>query len=217
LSTGKLAVNSGVSTSEAQSSLVFPYAIAGGGYSSVLLMANVSSVAQDVTVALGTATATLHLESNSAMRVAVGELLHLPSATVTTGALRVVASSGAALIGVLDIENASGLVTMGTRPAAMRTVFPHVAHGNGLFTGLALASGSGGASITIEIYDPAGGTPRATTVPLEGNQQQARLISEFIPAITVQMGGYIRVVSDKPIWAWEIYGSGQLLASGPPL
>jgi len=216
-SPAKLALNSAVSTSEGQASLVFPGAIVGSGYSSVLLMANVLSMPQDVTVTLGAATATLHMEGNSAMRVAIGDVLHLPSAIITKEALRVVASSGAPLVGVLDIENSSGLVTMGARPAATRMIFPHVAQGNGLFTGLAVATGSGGASITIEVYDPAGGTARTTTITLEGNQQQARLISEFIPAITVQLRGYIRVVSDKPVWAWEIYGSGQVMASGPPL
>jgi hypothetical protein len=217
LSAGKVAVNSGVSTSDAQTGLVFPYAIAGDGYSSVLLVANALNAAQDVTVTLGTATAAIHLEGNSGLRVPVRELLQLPSDTITSGAVRIVASSGAALIGVLDIENASGLVTMGARAAATSIIFPHVAHGNGLFTGLALAAGSGGASITIEVYAPTGGTPRTTTVALQGNQQQARLINEFIPAITTQMGGYIRVVSDKPIWAWETYGSRDILASGPPL
>jgi hypothetical protein len=34
-------------------------------------------------------------------------------------------------VGVLDIENESGLVTMGARPAATDFAFPHVAHGNG--------------------------------------------------------------------------------------
>jgi hypothetical protein len=115
------------------------------------------------------------------------------------------------------MENSTGLVTIGAPPAAMRMIFPHLVHGSGLFTGLALASGSSGASITIEVYDPSGATPRATTITLEANQQRARLISEFIPAITAQLGGYIRVVSDRPIWAWEIYGSEEVLASGPPL
>jgi matrixin/IPT/TIG domain-containing protein len=222
-SPGKLALNSAVSTAEGQPILVFPYALTGSGYSSVLSVANVLSMAQDVTVTLGSASGTLHLEGNATARVVIGELLHLPSTTLTTGALRVSAGAGLfggagpALVGVLDIESSNGLVTVGTRPAATSIVFPHVAHGNGLFTGLALAAGARAASVTIDVYDSAGGTPRSTTVSLQANQQQARLISEFIPAINVQMGGYIRVTSDQPIWAWEIYGSGELMASSPPL
>ena len=106
----KLALNSAVSTSEGQSALVFPNAIAGSGYSSVLSVANVLSLAQDIAVTLGTTTATLHLEGNSATRVSIGDLLHLPPATITIGALRVAAGqglfggAGPALIGVLDID-----------------------------------------------------------------------------------------------------------------
>jgi len=219
----KLALNSAVSTSEGQSALVFPNAIVGSGYSSVLSVANVLSLAQDITVTFGTTTATLRLEGNSATRVSIGDLLHLPPATLTMGALRVAAGqglfggAGPALIGVLDIENTKGLLTIGARPAATNIVFPHVAQGNGLFTALALANGNSKASVTIEIYHAAGGTPRTATVTLEANQQQARMISEFIPNFTAQVGGYIRVRSDQPIWAWEIYGSTDVMGSGPPL
>src|SRR4029079_649429 len=73
----KLALNSAVSTSEGQSALVFPNAIVGSGYSSVLSVANVLSLAQDITVTFGTTTATLRLEGNSATRVSIGDLLHL--------------------------------------------------------------------------------------------------------------------------------------------
>src|SRR4029078_9287690 len=95
----------------------------------------------------------------------IGDLLHLPPATLTMGALRVAAGqglfggAGPALIGVLDIENTEGLLTIGARPAATNIVFPHVAQGNGWFTALALANGNSKASVTIEIYEAAGGTP----------------------------------------------------------
>ena len=207
----KLALNSAVSTSEGQPTLVFPNAIAGSGYSSVLLVANVLSLAQDIAVTLGTTTATLHLEGNSATRVSIGDLLHLPPATMTTGALRVVAGpglfsgAGPALIGVLDVENAKGLLTFGARPDATNMIFPHVAHGNGVFTALALASGNNRASVTIEVYEAAGGTPRTATVTLEANQQQVRLISEFIPSLTVQFGR----IHSRPIGSTDM-GVGHL-------
>ena len=171
---------------------------------------------------LGSATGTLHLDGNSATRVSIGDLLRLPPTTITNGALRVIAgaglfgAAGQTLIGVLDIESSSGLLTEAARPAATSLIFPHVAHGNGWFTGLAFATGSRAASVTVEVYDAAGRSPRTTTISLQANQQQARLISEFVPSITTQFGGYIRVRSDEPIWAWEIYGSADVLASGPP-
>lgn len=123
----------------------------------------------------------------------------------------------ASIVGVLDIENESGLVTIGARPAAVEFAFPHVANGNGLFTGLALATGSNSARITIEVYEAAGGTPKAATINLGANQQLSRLVSELVADTQTQVGGYIRIRSDSPIWAWEIYVSGQVMASGPPL
>ena len=121
------------------------------------------------------------------------------------------------IVGVLDIENGNGLVTMGARPAAAEFAFPHVANGNGLFTGLAIATGGNAANITIEVYPSAGGTPKSATITLGPNQQLGRLVSELVDGVATQVGGYIRIRSDQPIWAWEIYGSGEIMASGPPL
>src|SRR5205814_5347600 len=73
-SPGKLALNSAVGTSEGQPTLVFPHAVAGAGYSSVLSVANISSLAQDLTVTFGSASAILRLEGNSTARVSIGDL-----------------------------------------------------------------------------------------------------------------------------------------------
>lgn len=121
------------------------------------------------------------------------------------------------IVGVLDIENESGSVTIGARPAATEFAFPHVANGNGLFTGLALATGASAATITIEVYGPAGGSPKSGTITLGANEQFGRLVSELVAGVETQVGGYIRIRSSQPIWAWEIYGSGTVMASGPPI
>jgi hypothetical protein len=67
------------------------------------------------------------------------------------------------------------------------------------------------------VYGSGGGTPRSATIRIEANQQVARLVSELVSGVGTQLGGYIRVRSDQPIWGWEIYGSTQVMASGPPL
>src|SRR5262249_37729513 len=106
-------------------------------------------------------------------------------------------------------------VAIGARPAAKEFVFPHVANGNSLFTGLAFATGNGTARMTIEVYEAGGGSPKSSTITLGANQQLARLVSELVAGTTAQGGGYIRIRSDQPIW--EIYGWGKMMASGPPL
>ena len=127
-------------------------------------------------------------------------------------------SGGASLIGVLDIENSTEGITMDARPAGSDFTFPHVANGNGYYTGLAFATGNAAAKqIRIDVYPQSGATPVSTTISLDANQQVARLLSEFVPASANQLGGYIRIHSDQPISTWEIYGTAAAMASGPPL
>lgn len=222
-SMGKLAISAAVPISDAVSTLVFPHAVLGGGYTSTVTLVNVTGTPLEVAIAFGLAGGTLRLDPNATVRLPVAELLNISGNTIRVGALRVTGQvpvfggSAGTLVGVLDIENGSGAVIMGARPAATEFFFPHVAHGNGLFTGLAFTTGDRAASITIDIYEAGGGMPNTRTIAIEANQQLGRLISELVPAVTTQMGGYIRIRSDQPIWSWEIYGSDSVMASGPPL
>ena len=217
-SPGKLAINAAVPVTDAQTALVFPHAVAGGGYVSTLTLANVSGTAQTVTVAFGTSTATVQVPPNGSTRIQVATLLktvvfNAGAVTVNTSGL----SGPPAIVGVLDIENEKGMVTVGARPAATEVTLPYVANGNGMFTGLAVAAGSSAANVTVEVYEPSGTAVKSATVSVGANQQIGRLLSEVVPAAAAQVGGYIRLRSDQPIWAWEIYGSGEMMASGPPL
>jgi hypothetical protein len=144
----------------------------------------------------------------------------MDSGTMTAGAVRVAATlpfGQPAVIGILDIENEKGLMTMGAHASAKEFVFPHVVNGNGMFSGLALATGNSGAVITVDVFGPAGGAPKSATIALRANHQLARAVSELVTGIGTQAGGYMRVRSDQPIWAWEIYGSSEVMASAPPL
>jgi hypothetical protein len=219
-SAGKLAINTGVPVAEAAANLVFPHAVVGAGYSSVLILANLTGASQTFELAFRAGKTTITVGANSSLRVSLGTALQIPSSNMSTGAVSLTSSApfgSQGIVAVMDIENERGLVTMGARPAAMEFMFPHVANGYGLFTGLALASGTTPARITIEIYEASGGSPKSATVTLDANQQLGRLVSELVPGTETQVGGYIRIRSDQPIWAWEIYGSGQVMASGPPL
>jgi hypothetical protein len=217
---GKLAINAAVPVSDAQTSFVIPQAVVGGGYTSTLIVANVGSTVQNARMTFGAATAFFSVLPGTVARISLATLSQLDFSRMNVGAVTV-APNGLfgqpSLIGILDIENNTGLVTIGARPAATDFAFPHVANGNGLFTGLALATGSSTASITIEVYDPSGTFKGSGRISLSPNQQLAQLVSEFVAGVATQSGGYIKVHSDQPIWAWEIYGSGDVMASGPPL
>jgi hypothetical protein len=215
---GRLSINTAEPASAAQTTLVFPQGVADGGYSSTLTLANVSAAAQDVTISFGGKSVSTHIGSGAMASVPIWS-----SATGSPDAVRVVVAPplfGAAtpaLVGVLDVDNGADPVTIGARPASTTFLFPHVANGNGLFTGLAFATGTAAATITVDVFDPSGGTPKSAMFTLGANQQLARLVSEIVQGVATQTGGYVRITSDQPIWAWEIYGSDRVLASGPPL
>ena len=213
---GTLASTMGVPVSQAQPVLVFPDAVIGSGYSSVLTIVNTAATQQNLGIAFGTSATSLPINPNAAIRVSIAELLHVPQDTVITGAVRITSAS-ASLLGVLDIQSQTDSAIMRAGPAENAFTLPNVANGNGYFTGLAFATGNAAANITIEVYGPAGGLLGSAPISLGTSQQVSKLLSEFVPPSANQMGGYIRIRSDQPIWAWEIYGSSQTIASGPPL
>jgi hypothetical protein len=208
-SPGRLTINAGEPISAAQTSPVFPDAVAGTPYSSILTLVNVTGTAQDVSISFGGTTRTSAIDANAVVRIP------LTSSTQVADAVRVTGQSS--ILGIVDIDNSGDPVTVGVRPAATDFLFPHIANGYGLFTGLAIVAGNTPATVTIEIYDSNGGPPKSSTITLSPGQQLARLASELVAGVATQSGGYIHIRSDQPIWAWEIYGSGRIMASGPPL
>jgi hypothetical protein len=184
----------------------------------------VADFSQSLTISFGSSSASVEIGSNAAARFSVGDLLHLPQESVTTGAVRVtvnlpfvMTASNSSFVGILDIQNQSDVVTISGRAAGTDYTFANVVDGDGLFTGLAFATGNAAAKITIEVYRSNGGAPASATISLDGNQQFGSLLTELVPAAAIQTGGYIRVRSDQPIWTWSIYGSAPAMASGPPL
>ena len=73
------------------------------------------------------------------------------------------------------------------------------------------------AEVTIEVFDASGMQSGSGTVSIPANGHVARLLNELIPGFGNQSGGYIRLMSDQPVAAWEIYGTVAAMASGPPL
>ena len=215
---GRLALSPAESPAGA-ASLTFPHALTGQGYSTTVTIVNLGATA-DATVQFRGSSAVVPVSANGVTVVSLNSLFPIP-ATIEPDAVRVSAAptsfGSAILVGTVDIANPLNLVSMGTRPADTEFVFPHVAHGGELFTGLAFVTGVAGATITIDVYSPAGDVRKSGTLTLGANRQLARLVSELVPSVATQVGGYIRIRSNQPILSWEIYGSGEAFASGPPL
>ncbi len=221
---GSLASNEGIPVLQVQPGLVFPGAVVGGGYSSVLTVVNTADVPQSLTVTFESSSASLQVDSNAALRISIGDLLQLSEGPVKSAAVRVTVNlpfgttpSPGSLVGVLDIQRQGDNVTISSRPAGTDFTIANISNGDGFFTGLAFATGNVAAKIAIEVYSSTGGAPVSGTMNLDANQELGRLLSDLVPASAGQAGGYIHIRSDQPIWAWEIFGSLRAMASGPPL
>ena len=210
-------ISSNVPVSDGQSSLVFPQAVTGGGYTSTLSLVNTGPVPLNATVTFGNSSANIPLSANAATRVSISDLLKLSGDTMLTGALRITSMSlfggSSSLLGILDVQNSTGGATVGAAPAGSDFTFPYI-NPAGFFTGLAFAAGNAPAQVTIDVYPADGSTPKSATVNVAANQQWSGLVSGLVSA--ARAVGYIRIRSDQPIWACEIYGTNRILTSAPP-
>jgi hypothetical protein len=204
-----------------QSSFVFSQGVIGGGYASTLTLVNAGTGTLDVTVSFGLGTRSLQIPPNSLRLVSLADVSPTLAGEIRADAVRVTAAplliGTSRLLGALDVENSLNRVSLGSRPEATEFVFPHVAHGAGYFTGICLITGNAASTITVDVYTADGKMRRSATVVVGPNQQIARVISELVPSVVSQSGGYIRIYSSDPILAWEVYGSDEAFASGPPL
>jgi hypothetical protein len=100
-----------------------------------------------------------------------------------------------------------------------QAVFNHVASDKNYFTGLALfVPGEDDAAIQIEVYDNTGKLTGQTQLTLQGGHRISKLISELIPEVKGQVGGFIQVTSDQDLVAQQLFASTKLsfLSAVPP-
>jgi hypothetical protein len=215
---GRLAM-SWAESSTGATSLIFPHAVMGAGYSTTVTLVNLGSLSSATIQFLGMSRQ-VQLPGNSSTVLSLNALFEVP-ANLRVDAVRITTPSvlfgSPILMGTVDIASPSNLVFLGARPMATEFMIPHVAQDAELFTGLAFVTGSVGATVTIDVYTPGGDVRKSGTIVLGPNTQAARLVSELVPAVTTQIGGYIRIRSDQPILAWGVFGSQQAFASAPSL
>jgi hypothetical protein len=122
--------------------------------------------------------------------------------------------SGNPVTGALKFEATIPLFASG----AQDFIFSHIAQGAGYYTGLAFLAPEG-ARITIAAFDRSGaakGNP--ATRDLASGQRFVSLLNQLIPETNGQVGGYVKVSSDRPVMGFEMFGStdGQVLSAVPP-
>src|SRR5438445_1468015 len=57
------------------------------------------------------------------------------------------------------------------------------------------------------MFDRTGGRTGSRVFTLKAGERKARLLSEFFESVVDQLGGYIRITSNRPIFGFELIGS----------
>ncbi len=85
-------------------------------------------------------------------------------------------------------------------------VFSHLADGLGFFTGLTFLNSSvDPTEVELEVFDREGVSRGNAAFTLDPFEHRARLISEIIPQLGPQIGGFIRVRSQTGIYLFELF------------
>jgi hypothetical protein len=218
---GKLALAWAEPTANASTNIVLPHGAAGAGYVTTVTMANTMTFPFNATVRFASRSATIRLAANSVQSWSLADLFQFSPDVLVADAVRIsaggIAFGAGRLSAVVDIQNELSLATVASRIPSTELVFPHVANENGYLTGLCLASGDRGASITIDVFPASTGSAKSATLILAPNQQRAGWLQDLVPSVGGQTGGSIRIRSDEPIWACEIFRTDAIMASVPPL
>jgi hypothetical protein len=98
-------------------------------------------------------------------------------------------------------------------------LFSHIASNDQYFTGVAILNPNlTDTQVTIEIHREDGSLIDSITQTLPVRQRVARTLTEFFPSLADknQTSGYIKVVSEKPIVSFSLFGTSSLLSAIPP-
>ncbi|UCF36538.1 MAG: S8 family peptidase [Acidobacteriota bacterium] len=163
-----------------------------------------------------TAEKDLQLRSNTLLKESAGSLLDLPTDFV--GWLRV-DSSITGILGTISFGGLSGTYLSSVelqKSPVTDVVFSHVADGFGYFTGLTFVNISNDtANVQIEVYGITGTKTGSASFTLEPFEHRPQVLSQIIPDLDPQVGGFVLVKSDIGIFTFELFGyapKGEVLA-----
>jgi hypothetical protein len=150
-------------------------------------------------------------------------------ATVLTEGSLVVTSDGPGVIGDVTFGDPLNERFVASLPLdgtpASNLVLSQVAQGSGggpkpYFTGVALFNpNENDVMVTLDVFSEAGVKTGTVTFPLARGNRTSRTLPQFIPAISDQLRGYIRIaVTGGSVIAFELFGDQALefLAAVPP-
>ena len=160
--------------------------------------------------------------SSSASTDAVGGTLQGEDRFEGVGSLRVKAS-GAGIVGDVVFGSPTGEYAAALRLQAelfVRAIYSQVAVLPGqFFTGVAFFNPTGAnATVKVEVFSSQGEMTGEREFELAPGRRLSRTLTELVPSITEQVGGYILVNSTQPLVGQELFGTNSLslLSAVPP-
>ncbi|MFB3906390.1 MAG: right-handed parallel beta-helix repeat-containing protein [Acidobacteriota bacterium] len=160
---------------------------------------------------LKTATIT-QLSPNSIFTAPASEIFGFEQEVV--GWVRISAGTGAKLLGSVSFSDNGGgyLAALPLQShGARESVFGHVAQTPQVFSGIALLNPTDEyAQISLEVFDRAGNRRGIALFELSPNEKRAQLLSEYIPDVGQQEGGFVRVRSNVAVFGFELFGNADL-------
>ncbi|HSR51535.1 MAG TPA: sialidase family protein [Acidobacteriota bacterium] len=135
-----------------------------------------------------------------------------PSAPAQLIASLLIDADGPDVLGDVLFGDADHLSFAAALPLQSQTwteaAFSQVANVPGFFTGLAFFNpGDDPASLEIQVFSADGGLAGQATVDLPAGSRLARTVPELVPGTAGQAGGYIRLKSDAPLVAQQLFGA----------
>ncbi len=92
-----------------------------------------------------------------------------------------------------------------------RASFHYLANTEDVYTGLAVFNvGLQPALVTLEVFDPDGNPLAWTELELGPQHRISRTLTELIPEVRGQVGGYLRLESTQPVVAQQLFGHTRL-------
>jgi hypothetical protein len=142
------------------------------------------------------------------------------------GYIKVTASEGAKLLGNVlfgDGDPTGSRLKFGAAlplfsSGATSFLFAHLAQGMGYYTGVAFLALED-AKVTVEAFAGDGATKGSPArFSLAAGQRLVSLLKGLIPETDGEIGGYVKVTSDKPLIGFELFGTtdGRVLAAVAP-
>jgi len=144
-----------------------------------------------------------------------------PASELRTGWIELTGDTGLVHAAVVfETEDGAMMAALpGQRVPQAEIFFAHIAQDAQYFTGFAVVNDSGEPTpVLVEIFSENGQLLRTyTLLELPDRHKFVRLLSDPVFGLNQQLGGYIKITSNRPLFSYSLFGiGGSFLSAIPP-